>query len=97
MLPPKRVAIFVLGLKDDSRLFKKINKQKLDINSFLLAGILDRLSLLVWAKSKDGQKGRNKPKMLIDILNKNHENFKTFRTCKEFEKEREKLIRGCKK
>lgn len=34
--------------------------------------------------------------MIIDILNKKNENFKSFRTSKEFLKEREKLIRGCK-
>ena len=30
----------------------------------LLAAIANRLSILVWMQSKDGSKGRNKPKMI---------------------------------
>lgn len=34
----------------------------------LLAGILDRLSTLVWFKTKDGLKGRNRPKSVLERL-----------------------------
>lgn len=32
------------------------------LDSHLLAEVVDRLGLLLWAKTKDGQKGRNRPK-----------------------------------
>lgn len=34
----------------------------------LSAAIADRLGLLVWMKTKDGMKGRKKPKSVLDIL-----------------------------
>lgn len=67
-LPCSYAATLAMGLGRNSRTKKKITGQKTDDELYLLAAIADRLSLLVWAKTKDAQKGRNKPKMFTDAL-----------------------------
>lgn len=91
-LPPLRIASFVLGLRENSRVMLKLQNQKITTENYLLAGILDRLSLLVWANTKDAQKGKNKPKMILDLINKKNVEYNTFYSGEEFKKEREKII-----
>ena len=67
-LPPSKVAVFAMGLKEESRIKMKLSGQKVPLNTLLLAGISDRLSILTWFKTEDGQKGRNRPSMLVDSL-----------------------------
>lgn len=67
-LPLETVAAFSVGLKDDSRSKLSLSGQKHATNTLLLAGIWDRLSILVWQKTKDGQNGINQPKSLVDSL-----------------------------
>lgn len=67
-LPPTRVAVFAVGLKDDSRIKMKLSGQRVSLNTLLLACIADRLSILVWAQTKDGQKGINRPTVLVEML-----------------------------
>lgn len=52
---------------------KTITSQKLTLEQTLLSLIVDRLSWLVWAKTKDGQKGRNRPESVYEILTKEKE------------------------
>lgn len=67
-LPLTRVAIFAIGLKDSSRIKMKMSDQLVPMETLLLAGISDRLSVLLWRQTKDGQKGRNMPTMVLDTL-----------------------------
>ena len=67
-LPLTQVAIFAIGLKDDSRIKMKMSGQLVPMETLLLAGISDRLSVLLWRQTKDGQKGRNMPTMILDTL-----------------------------
>lgn len=67
-LPLTQVAIFAIGLKDDSRIKMKMSGQLVPMETLLLAGIADRLSVLLWRQTKDGQKGRNMPTMVLDTL-----------------------------
>jgi len=67
-LPLTQVAIFAIGLKDSSRIKMKMSGQLVPMETLLLAGILDRLSVLLWRQTKDGQKGRNMPTMVLDTL-----------------------------
>lgn len=95
-LPPSTVAIFCIGLRDDSRIKMKLSGSRVAPETMLLAGILDRLSILVWQKTEDGSKGRNKPKSILDILtDKNKESeVSAFTSGKEFEEERNRLIKA---
>lgn len=95
-LPPTLVAVFSLGLRDDSRIKMKLSGQTVPLETMLLASIVDKLSILVWFQTKDGQKGRNRPQMLTDLLLKREQqsDIQAFRSGEEFEKERRRLIGG---
>jgi len=93
-LPPSTVAIFSIGLRDDSRIKMKISGAKVSPNILLLSGIIDRLNLLLWTKTKDAEKGRNKPKSILEHLYKEESDVSAFASGKEFEKERQRIIEG---
>lgn len=67
-LPTDQVAVFAFGLRDDSRIKLAMTNSKVPFETFLLAGVLDRLSALVWFKTTDGQKGVNRPLMVAEEL-----------------------------
>lgn len=92
-LPPSMVAIFAIGLRDDSRIKMKLSGAKVSPNILLLSGIVDRLNLLLWSKTKDGLKGINKPKSILDELYNKESDISAFASGKEFEAERQRLIR----
>jgi hypothetical protein len=89
------LAILVTGLREDSRVKTKLSGSKVPLNTLLLASAVDRLSLLLWAQSKDGQKGINRPKMIVDILNGEEEKtkVKAFRNGADFTREWNRLLR----
>ena len=95
-LPPQKVAVFALGLRDDSRIKMKISGQVAPIERLLLAGISDRLSTLVWFQTEDGQKGKNRPTMLADLLTNNNAKSEkeviTFDSGEDFIKVRNRLL-----
>ena len=66
------------------------------MNTLLLALMADRLGLLVWSKTKDGQKGRNQPRSLVDSLNNVTKEPETmvFESSEEFEKMKNEIIEG---
>lgn len=94
-LPPTKVAVFSCGLGPESRIKMKLSGQRVPLETMLMAGISDRLALLVWSKTKDGQKNRNRPTSLVNLLTesqtKENENV-AFESGEDFEKEREKLL-----
>lgn len=94
-LPPKEVAIFSIGLREDSRIKMAINKSKLDSIQTLLVHMLDSMNMLVWLNSSDGAKGANRPKSIYDKL-MNHGTDKenlSFESAEDFEKTRNEIIR----
>lgn len=97
-LPPMRVAVFSYGLRDNSRIKTKFSGQSVPMDTLLLAGVSDRLSSLVWFQTKDGQKGKNRPPSIVDMLtNKKKEIDKdvvTFRSGEDFTILRNRLIGG---
>ena len=97
-LPPTRVAVFSIGLRDDSRIKMKASGQLVPMETLLLAGISDKLSTLVWFQTEDGQKGRNRPTMLTSLLTNNEtekdKDVVTFNSGEDFAKVREQLIKA---
>lgn len=93
-LPLSRVAIFAVGLRDDSRIKMKISGMKYPTETLLLASAVDRLSLLAWMNSKDGTKGVNRPKSVLDeLLGKEDErDIEAFNTPDDFERRRREII-----
>ena len=60
----------------------------------MLAAAVDRLGLLVWAQTKDAQKGRNRPKSLLDELTKAPDRqVVAFDTAEEFNVYRNRIIK----
>lgn len=67
-LPVETLAVLASGLGDKSRIAKKMSGTEIDIDRFLLAGIFDSLSILVWMKTKDGAHNRNRPESMLDLI-----------------------------
>ena len=86
-LPPSWVAALSCNLKEDSRIKLKISNRKIGLDQILLASIVDRLGILAWQKTKDGQKNRNKPKsILTTLLGENKkDDLETFDSEESFE------------
>lgn len=87
-LPICTVATLASGLKGDSRIMQKMSGQKNTTEQILLAGILDRLSWIAWTKTKDAQKGYNRPasvleKMLGETISQQNQ-FEVYETGEDF-------------
>ena len=92
-LPLNKVAIFAKGLREDSRIRMKMLQSKFNVKESLLAGILDRLTLILYSKTKDAEKGKNYPKLLLDEAEKK-EDLQGFMSSEDFEKMKENIIKG---
>lgn len=97
-LPVKTAAALAAGLNEDSRIRRKISGQKIESWVMLLAAAVDRLSLLVWTKTKDGQKGVNRPESILTRMMaepaEEKKEYQTFRTAEEFEAAWAEVIKG---
>lgn len=94
-LPPKTVASLATGLHSDSRIKRKISGIPCGMDTLLNAVIADRLGLLVWMKTKDAEKNRNRPKSIVDMLLKKEEDKpaeKAFDSIESFEAARAALM-----
>lgn len=92
-LPLRKIAIFAKGLREDSRIKMKMSQSKFNVKESLLAGILDRLTLILYSKTKDAEKGKNYPKLLLDETEKKEE-LQGFVSSEDFEKIRRRIIEG---
>ena len=89
---PSLLATLAVGLRDNSRSKMKIVGERVDIDTQLLAAIVDRLSILIWQKTDDGRKGRNRPKSILEgLIHKPVEDY-GFETIDEFEAERKRIM-----
>lgn len=97
-LPLQTVAVFAYGLKDDSRIKQLLSDQIAPVERVLLASMVDRLSMLLWIQSKDGQKGVNRPAALTDFFIKKEKEdtreFMTFESPEDYEAYRKQLFSG---
>ena len=97
-LPLKTAAALAAGLREESRSMMRQTDSKVSTDTMLKALMVDRLGLLVWAKSKDALKGKNRPPSIIDIMLRPDEPFdkkaKAFATSAEFEAARARIMKG---
>ena len=93
-LPAYQVAVFSYGLREDSRIKLVMSGQRVSFDTLLQASILDRLSLLTWFKTKDGQKGNNRPVSITEKLTaiEKESNEMVFISGEEFEKAKAKIL-----
>lgn len=94
-LPLRTAATLASGLGVTSRIKTKMGGLSVPLDLLIEAGIQDRLSLLVWAKTKDAQHGRNRPAMLTDeLLDRKDEDSLSFASGEDFERFRAGFIQG---
>ncbi|HEV6893326.1 TPA: hypothetical protein VZH14_001588 [Streptococcus pneumoniae] len=97
-LPLNQVAVFAYGLRDDSRIKQMMSDQIVPLETTLLASIVDRLSLSLWLKTKDGQKGVNRPASIAELFTKNNKeegderDYLVFESGEDFENYRKALL-----
>lgn len=85
------ISTLVEGLREGSRVKRHLSKAQVSLDVYLQAGILDRLTFLAWAKTKDGAKNRNRPKSIASLL-VDRQCTQRPRTSKEYEKLRQEII-----
>lgn len=97
-LPARRVALFAVGLRDNSRIKMLLADSKFTFSEILLINIYDLLNLELWTKTKDATKGKNKPESLYkkltginDQAKKESKNM-AFGSAEEYEKTRRELL-----
>ncbi len=95
-LPLTTVAVFSCGLREDSRIKMRLANQMVTMDTMLSATIADRLGTLIWFKTKDGQKGKNRPPLILESLNfsPKEKDVTIFDSGEEFEKRRLELLGG---
>lgn len=96
-LPIRTVATLSCGLRENSRVMRAMSGQKQTTDTMLLAAAVDRLSLLVWFQTKDGQKNRKRPPSLTEELTKDRskeEKPMLFDTPEAFDEARQRAMKG---
>lgn len=95
-LPLKTVAALASGLRENSRIRMKLSGMRVSTDTMLAAATVDRLSMLVWAKTKDGEIGRNRPESILDKLTaedtRSDEEYKAFDSPEEFMQARKEIL-----
>lgn len=95
-LPPLTLATLAAGLGENSRVAMVRLGLPVRMETLLLATVADRLGLLLWAKTADGQKNRNRPPQLVSLLMKKEEDqaLRGYRSGEAFEKAKQQLLDG---
>jgi hypothetical protein len=91
------IAILAAGLREDSRVMMLFSGNKIRPSLLLQAASLDKLALLWWAETKDGQKNRNRPESVVESLTRENKQTEeppiVFESAEDFNKTREEMIR----
>lgn len=97
-LPARKVAALSVGLRDNSRIKMKMQGMNYSLETIFLAGVVDRLSQLVWMQTKDGIAGTNQPKSTLAYLlndgDDEQKEIKGFDTAEDFENEWKRIVEG---
>lgn len=90
-MPPDMVAIFAIGLRDNSRIKMKLANVPIDIQTTLLAAAVDNLALMIWQRSGDSS---NRPKSVLSTLLAEPKvtDITAFASGKDFEEERNRIL-----
>lgn len=63
------LAVLSSGLGENSRIMRKLRGEPYGMEITMQMAILDQLRLLTWMFSKDGAKGKNRPKSILEAVN----------------------------
>ena len=67
-LPARRAALFAYGLRENSRIKKRLAGASVSLETMLLAVCADALNTLVWFQTEDGRSGENRPVSFARLL-----------------------------
>ena len=96
-VPVKMLGILSAGLRDDSRIRQKLEGIKADPDTIIMAKIYDLVHILLWSKTKDGEKGRNYPRSIAKTFLESDEPEPTaYANGAEFEKARAEIVKKIK-
>lgn len=91
------IAILAAGLREDSRVMMLFSGNKIRPSLLLQAASLDKLALLWWAETKDGQKNRNRPESVVESLTKENKQPEepaiVFESAEEFNRVRNEMLK----
>lgn len=90
----EKLAILAKGLPSKARIYRSLSGQDTDLDRLILAGIFDRLNLLLFAFA--GKKGDKAPESLVNKMmgNEEEEEAKSlYSSGEEFEKKRNELLK----
>lgn len=59
---PLRISDLVANLPDDASVWRNLEEMnRWPVSAHLIATVIDQLNLILWSKTEDGEKGRNRP------------------------------------
>lgn len=91
-LPIEYAATLAVGLRESSRIKMIQSGLAVDMETLLLAHIVDNTAINAYMKTKDATKGKNKPKSVVELLTKKpKEHARKFATGEDFDKEWRRL------
>lgn len=67
-LPARQAGLYACGLREDSRIMRRLSGAAASVNTTLLAICADALRILIWQRTEDGMHGRNRPESILDSL-----------------------------
>lgn len=67
-VPVSTLATLAVGLRENSRIKMHMSGTVISRTDMLLAAAVDRLSLLCWAQTEDGQRNVNQPQSVLSII-----------------------------
>lgn len=83
-----------MGLRDESRVKQRISGSRITLSQALWARIADELTFLSWTKTKDAQKGRNRPASILKMLTEEKE-VQAFASPEDFLEEWARITGEC--
>lgn len=95
--PVHLITTLAAGLREESRIRKKMEGRKLSDKDSLLALIFDKVNWLCWTKTKDAEHRKNRPESLYAILTgteKKKEAVESFETPEDFEARRREILKN---
>lgn len=98
-LPADYAAVLAIGLRDNSRIKMRLSKTRISVDTMLSAIQADALQTLIWFKTKDGAKNRNRPASILSALmgvDRHGSDAETFASGEDFERRRKAILEGLK-
>lgn len=90
------LATLSYGLREDSRVKIFFSDMEVSTDTMLMACAVDHLAFLAWAKTENAEKGRNRPKSVVQsLLKKDDEStVQAFENGYDFELAWSKMVGG---